>query len=150
MNYSRDAEKMKKISKNLLFFSACLLMEMPANSQQNHIHRFSCEGSYGPPDFKLEKITFNLTLNTLTGEMYHFPNRLALSCMNAGSKEVTVKHRKTDYLFIMDCNYNNSSWSSYDSLQFNRYTAKLNTIYWELSDGKTKDSRGEFINPHLL
>lgn len=90
----------------------------------------TCKGMSGGTDIRSEYREFDITIDTLTGEMYNYPNKVSLGCIrspNKGSKSCSAERTfitcecKADPLFAEG-----------GSMQLSRNTGRLKiTTYFK-------------------
>lgn len=115
----------KKQYLNILKFLLLVLIHQSCLSQTTSITAIdlTCKGTSSGTDVRSEYREFDLTVNTITGEMFNYPNRVSIACMESppqGTKSCTVG---SNYITCQCKTFDMFAKSG--SMQLSRNTGKL-------------------------
>jgi hypothetical protein len=83
----------------------------------------SCKGTSSGTDVRSEYREFDLTVDTLTGEMYNYPNRVSIACMESSPKDTKTCTVGSNYIACQCKTFN--SFATRGTMQLSRNTGKL-------------------------
>jgi hypothetical protein len=131
-----------KLISLFFIFSVPAFVSFPISAFANEI-LLTCKGTVKGSGFRDTDLTFTVKVNMNTGELYGFPNAIALGCMSSEYKEHTIKYNVTDSDFSMDC-MDPGFASSF--LKLNRYTGILEVIniMFKEKSGEDSTNRGVY------